>query len=76
MRRTPLIALLFMVIVTPAHAYIGPVVGLGAIGAVLALFLGAVLLVVGFLWYPLKRILKARKSASVEKPDPGDGIDI
>jgi len=38
--------------------------------------LGAVLLVVGFLWYPLKRILKARKSASVEKPDPGDGIDI
>lgn len=43
------------------HAYVGPGVGLSAIGSVLA-FIGAVfLLIVGFLWYPIKRLLK-RKS--------------
>ncbi len=40
------------------HAYVGPGVGLSAIGSVLA-FIGAVLLlIVGFLWYPIKRLIK------------------
>ena len=46
------------------HAYVGPGVGLSAIGSVLA-FIGAIfLLIVGFLWYPIKRLLKRR-----QKPD-------
>ena len=46
-----------------ALAYIGPGAGLSAIGAALAL-IGAILLgIVGFLWYPIKRLMKRRKSA-------------
>jgi hypothetical protein len=54
-----------------AHAYIGPGAGLGAIGLTIALIVGLVLLVVGFVWYPLKRFLRGRKtkidSASSDK---------
>lgn len=45
----------------PAHAYIGPGAGAGAIAVTLALGVGLLLLVVGLVWYPLKRILKRRK---------------
>lgn len=43
---------------TSAFAYIGPGVGLGAIATLVAIALGLLLLVVGFLWYPLKRMLR------------------
>jgi hypothetical protein len=44
------------------HAYIGPGAGLGAIGTAIA-FLGAlILLIVGFIWYPVKRFLRRRKT--------------
>lgn len=40
-----------------AEAYIGPGAGISAIGTVVAL-LGAILLaIVGFIWYPIKRLL-------------------
>ena len=46
-----------------APAYIGPGAGLSAVGSLLAL-LGAVLLIlVGFIWYPVKRIMRRRKAA-------------
>ena len=49
-----------------ALAYIGPGAGLSAIGTLIAL-VGAVLLaIVGFVWYPVKRLLKGRKKANVE----------
>lgn len=49
------------------HAYVGPGVGLSAIGTVLA-FIGAVfLLIAGFLWYPIKRLLK-------RKQKPGEAV--
>ncbi len=52
--------ILALVILTPglAMAYIGPGTGLGAIAAFFALIAGVVLAIVGFLWYPLKRLLK------------------
>jgi hypothetical protein len=46
------------------HAYVGPGVGLSAIGTVLAFIGAVVLLIAGFLWYPIKRLLKRRP-----KPD-------
>jgi flagellar biogenesis protein FliO len=46
---------------TPAMAYIGPGAGLGAIALTVGLVLGVALLLVGFLWYPLKRILRKNK---------------
>jgi hypothetical protein len=43
---------------TPAMAYVGPGPGLSAIGVFLALFMGLILAVFGFVWYPIKRLLR------------------
>ncbi|MGP1254111.1 MAG: hypothetical protein ACTS10_06855 [Kiloniellales bacterium] len=48
---------------TPAFAYIGPGGGLSALGAILALFAAAALAVVGFVWFPIKRMRAARQKA-------------
>lgn len=47
-------------------AYIGPGAGLGAVGALAGLAGAALLIVVGFAWYPAQRLLrnwKARRAA-------------
>lgn len=46
-----------------AQAYVGPGAGLTAIGTMIALFLGLALAIVGFVWYPLKRMMKNRAKA-------------
>ncbi len=46
------------------YAYVGPGAGLTAIGTVLALFAAVALAVVGFIWYPLKRLLARRQRVS------------
>jgi hypothetical protein len=48
-----------------ALAYVGPGAGLTAIGTVLALLGAVALALVGFVWYPVKRLL--RRPAG---PDP------
>jgi hypothetical protein len=48
-----------------AQAYVGPGAGLTAIGSVLALFAAIGLAIVGFVWYPVKRMLKRK---------PADGV--
>jgi len=50
----------------PAAAYIGPGAGLSAIGSLLALVAAVFVFIAGFLWYPIKRLMKRRK-ASVAK---------
>jgi hypothetical protein len=47
----------------PAHAYIGPGSGLGAIIAAIVFLLAVVLLLFGFVWYPLKRFLRCRNNS-------------
>lgn len=47
-----------------AQAYVGPGAGVTAIGAVLSLIGAAFLALVGFVWYPIRRLLRARKKAS------------
>ena len=49
-------------------AYIGPGTGLSAIGAFLACIAGIIVTVLGFFWYPIKRLLG--KSEKPEEPDP------
>jgi ABC-type bacteriocin/lantibiotic exporter with double-glycine peptidase domain len=49
-----------------AVAYVGPGAGLSAIGSLLALIAAVLLAIVGFLWYPLKRIMKKRKTKMME----------
>ncbi len=64
-RRVGSLALLLAVAMPqPAHAYIGPGAGLGAIAVTVAFVLGIVLLLVGFVWYPLKRMMKSRKTGA------------
>lgn len=48
-------------------AYIGPGSGLSAIGAFLACIAGIVVTVLGFIWYPIKRLLG--KSEKNQEPD-------
>lgn len=64
------LALLFLAVPEPAAAYVGPGTGLAVIGAALAV-VGSVLLgVVGFVWYPVKRLSRhfSRRTASPRRP--------
>jgi predicted lipid-binding transport protein (Tim44 family) len=42
-------------------SYIGPGGALSTIGAFLALLAAALLALLGFVWYPIKRLLRSRK---------------
>lgn len=66
------VTLALLLAASPAAAYIGPGAGLGAIGTVITVIGAVLLLIVGFLWYPVKRLLglgKAKKSDD-EGQDP------
>lgn len=53
----------------PALAYIGPGAGLGALAVTVALVLGLLLLVVGLVWYPLKRLFKGKRAGAAASND-------
>lgn len=57
-------AALLTMAASPAAAYIGPGAGLGAIGTVIAVLGAILLMIVGFVWYPIKRMLKKRKKTA------------
>ncbi|MCU9846774.1 hypothetical protein OEZ60_02030 [Defluviimonas sp. WL0024] len=50
-----------------ALAYIGPGAGLGAIAVTIAVGFGFLLLLIGLVWYPLKRLLKRGTGGSKAK---------
>ncbi|WP_208454439.1 hypothetical protein [Jannaschia marina] len=54
-------ALAVVLMPVAAHAYVGPGAGLTAIGTMIALLAALVLALVGFVWYPIKRMRRARK---------------
>lgn len=47
----------------PATAYIGPGLGLGALGVLAGIVVSVLLAIVAVVWYPLKRLLKSKKGA-------------
>lgn len=52
----------------PAHAYIGPGLGLGSLGVILGIFTSIFLAIIGIFWYPLKRLVrKLRKNETKNK---------
>jgi hypothetical protein len=55
----------------PVFAYIGPGAGLSAIGSVLAVLGAVLLMILGFVWYPVKRLL-ARKKLNSLPPEVGE----
>ena len=61
MKRTPVRVLLMLVVVwlsmlAPAEAYIGPGAGISVIGTIIAFLAAIVFAIVGFVWYPVKRL--------------------
>ena len=60
-------AVLLALMPNSALAYIGPGAGLGAIAVTIAVGFGILLLLVGVVWYPLKRLLRRRKVESEAK---------
>lgn len=63
-----LLLMLAFTIPNTASAYIGPGAGLSAIGTIIAVIGALILAVVGFIWYPVKRLLKARKQPNKTTP--------
>jgi len=51
----------------PAHAYIGPGLGLGTIGMVLAVLFSIFLAALAIVWYPIKRIIRASKNLTTTR---------
>lgn len=56
----------------PALSYIGPGAGLTAIGAFLAAVAGVIIAIFGFVWYPIKRLLRKKRTSSDQKPEQGE----
>lgn len=54
-----------MMLPQTAQAYVGPGAGLTALGTVIALVLALVLAIIGFVWYPMKRLARRRN----KRPD-------
>ena len=50
-----------------ANAYVGPGAGLSAIGSFLSLIFAFFVAILGFIWYPIKRLIKGRQSAVLEE---------
>lgn len=65
-----IVASLFSLWATPALAYFGPGAGLSAIGAFLALIIGVIAAFFGFIWYPVKRLLRRGKTPGAAASAP------
>ncbi len=52
-----------------ALAYVGPGLGLGAVGAFFGAVLAVLLAILGVVWYPLKRLIRKMRS---ERADTGE----
>lgn len=73
MQRVTLALVVLLPFSTVAHAYVGPGLGLGALGAIIGTVVAVVLAFFGLLWYPIKRMLKKRSGdgPANDRPDSG-----
>ena len=64
------LAVFLLTLATSAEAYVGPGMGLGVIGAVLGFLTAILLAFAGMVWYPVKRMIRARRGAArTDTPD-------
>lgn len=72
-----LLPALLLLLPSVAHAYIGPGAGITAIGSLIALIGAAALALLGFVWYPIKRLRRSRASkaapAAADERGAADG---
>ena len=52
-----------------AHAYVGPGLGAGTIAVVFGIVLSVFLALMAVLWYPFKRLLKAKQANRSQRPE-------
>lgn len=52
-----------------AHAYVGPGLGLGAIGVILGIVFSVFLAIFGVFWYPIKRLIKKLRKQAPREDD-------
>jgi uncharacterized membrane protein YhiD involved in acid resistance len=64
-----------LLLAAPAHAYIGPGVGAGAIAVVLGVIGSIFIAIVAILWFPFKRMLKKRKASAAASTKAEQGPD-
>lgn len=57
-----LTAMIFFLSIKNVFAYVGPGLGLGAIGAFFGTILAILLGLIGIIWYPVKRMIKKYKT--------------
>jgi hypothetical protein len=57
MQLVVLILCIFLFYPAKPYAYIGPGLGLGALGAILGLVFSILLAILGIFWYPIKRLI-------------------
>lgn len=57
---------------TAVLAYIGPGAGLSAIAAFFAALAGIIVALLGFVWYPIKRLLRKTRASRNRKRDEGE----
>ncbi len=67
-----LVVILVCLFPKSAVAYIGPGTGLSAIGAFVAVVAGITVALFGFLWYPIKRLLRKKKAKDEGKDEGGE----
>lgn len=56
------LAILLLTYSSVASAYIGPGLGAGAVTVVLGIVSGLLMLIVGIVWYPLKKLIRRFRS--------------
>jgi hypothetical protein len=61
------LGLAFLAWSAKAHAYIGPGMGVGAAAAVLGILAAVILLIVGLVWYPIRRLRKSLRESKRAK---------
>jgi hypothetical protein len=55
---------------TPAYAYMGPGAGLAFLGSLIALIAALGVGVLGLVWYPMTRLIRARRGSDDEEQGP------
>ena len=64
-----ILAFVLALMSSPVLAYIGPGAGLSAIGTFIALVVALLVAIIGFVWFPLKRMLKKRNNTETSDSD-------
>ena len=62
MKNTLFILGLMLMLTQSAHAYVGPGMGVGALGVLIGIVSTVIMAIIGLVWYPLKRAMKGDAS--------------